>query len=82
MDEGYEAPTNLFDLGLYYRVTGDDAVLEPARESMAATFDRWDYTSRDFHHMTAEHAALAAWAWEDALPEFPPRRRTPSSNGW
>ena len=33
-------------------------------------FDRWDYTSRAFHHMTAEHAALAAWAWEDALPEF------------
>ena len=25
VDEGYEAPTNLFDLGLYYRVTGDDA---------------------------------------------------------
>ncbi len=70
VDEGYEAPTNLFDLGLYYRVTGDDAVVGPARESMAAMFDRWDYMAGEFNHMTAEHAALAAWAWEDALPEF------------
>ena len=70
VDDGYEAPTNLFDLGLYYRVTGDDAVLGPARESLTAMFDRWDYMSGGFPHMTAEHAALAAWAWEDALPEF------------
>ena len=70
IDVGYEAPTNLFDLGLYYRVTGDEAVVEPARESMQAMFDRWDYLDGTFPHMTAEHAALAAWAWEEALPEF------------
>ncbi len=70
IDDGYEAPTNLFDLGLYYRVTGDDAVVEPARESMQAMFDRWDYLDGTFTHMTAEHSALAAWAWEEALPEF------------
>ena len=29
--EGDAAPTNLFNLGLYYRVTGDEAVVEPAR---------------------------------------------------
>ena len=72
--EGYAAPTNLFNLGLYYRVTGDEAVVEPARESMQAMFDRWDYLDGSFPHMTAEHAALAAWAWEEALPKFAPQQ--------
>ena len=72
--EGYAAPTNLFDLGLYYRVAGDEAVVEPARESMQAMFDRWDYLDGSFPHMTAEHAALAAWTWEEALPEFAPQQ--------
>ena len=70
VEEGYSAPTNLFNLGLYYRATGDDDVLEPSRESMQAMFERWDYTRGSFHHMTVEFAALAAWAWEEALPEF------------
>ena len=70
VEEGYAAPTNLFNLGIYHRVTGDDDVVEPSRESMAAMFERWDYTKGTWHHMTPEFAALASWAWEEALPEF------------
>ena len=52
----------------------DEAVVEPAREGMQAMFDRWDYLDGSFPHMTAEHAALAAWVWEEALPEFAPQK--------
>ena len=70
IEEGYTAPTNLFDLGLYYKVSKDDSILKDARESMQAMFDRWDYSKGNFHHMTLEHAALASWVWQDVFPEF------------
>ena len=70
VENGFASPINLFNLGIYHRVTGDDAVVEPARESMDAMFQRWDYPEAASGHMAAEFAALAAWAWEEALPEF------------
>ncbi|MCH2211520.1 MAG: hypothetical protein MK110_09470 [Fuerstiella sp.] len=70
VEEGYASPTNLFNLGLYYRITGDDYVVEPSRESMAAMFARWDYTQDNWHHMTPEFAGLAVWAWEETFPQF------------
>ena len=75
IEDGYAAPTNLFNLGIYHRVTGDDAVVERSRESMAAMFERWNYTQGSWHHMTPEFAGLAAWAWEEALPEFSSRKK-------
>ena len=67
-------PLTLFNLGLYHRVSGDDAVVAPARDAMARMFDRWDYSEGSWLAMTPEFAALAVWAWEDALPEFSPRK--------
>ena len=67
-------PLTLYNLGLYHRVSGDDAVVAPARDAMARMFDRWDYSEGSWLAMTPEFAALAVWAWEDALPEFSPRK--------
>lgn len=70
VEKGYASPTNLFNLGIYHRVTLDDSVVKPCRESMTAMFERWDFSQDDWHHMTPEFAALAVWAWEETLPEF------------
>ena len=67
-------PTVLFNLGLYHRVSGDDAVVAPARDAMARMFDRWDYSEGSYVPMTPEFVALAVWAWEEALPEFSARK--------
>ncbi len=74
VEGGYATPINLFNLGVYYQVTGDDTVVGPSRESLAAMFGRWDYTRGQWHHMTPEFAALAAWAWQKTLPEFASKR--------
>ena len=68
-------PTTLFNMGLYYRVTGDDDLVEPAREIMSRMLERWDYDTDVGvgRHMTREFAALCIWAWQDALPEYADR---------
>ncbi len=68
-DPRYTAST-LFYLGVYHRVTGDDFVVEPARDAMAKMFRRWDFLTGDWQHMTREFVGLATWAWEPVLHEF------------
>ena len=63
-------PSTLLYLGIYHRVTGDDSVVEPARDAMSRMFHRWDFLSGEWQHMTREFVGLATWAWEPVFPEF------------
>lgn len=68
-DPRYTASTLLY-LGIYHRITGDDSVVEPAREAMSRMFQQWDFLSGEWQHMTMEFVGLATWAWEPVFPEM------------
>jgi hypothetical protein len=72
--ESRYTPAILMSLGVYHQVSGDDSVVEPAREAMNLMFERWDYESGDWLHLTKEFVVLAVAAWQHALPEFSHRK--------
>lgn len=73
--ESRYTPAILMSLGIYHQVSGDNSVVEPSREAMNLMFERWDFQTGDWLHLTREYVALAIAAWEHALPEFADRKQ-------
>ncbi|MFC1451844.1 hypothetical protein ACFLSJ_00700 [Verrucomicrobiota bacterium] len=70
-DARYTAAT-LLSLAIYCKATGDDTFIEPARRSMAAMFNQWDFMADDFIHLTREYVILSVLTWGEPMAEFAP----------
>ena len=71
-DARYTAAT-LLSSAIYFTVTDDDSFNEPARRSMTAMFDEWDFMTDDVIHLTREFVILSVLAWGEPTAEFVPK---------
>ena len=71
-DARYTAAT-LLSSAIYFTVTDDDSFNEPARRSMTAMFDEWDFMTDDVIHLTREFVILSVLAWGEPMAEFVPK---------